>query len=331
MLETVLKIGKAFRESPTGLKHHRYIAQCKIDKDKWKILRLSLPVNKDFSFDFNGIKEITDENIIKDKLFYLTFKTSDADTSIKYVYGDIYYFRNKQGKESGNYRTTTYSRYNAFERAKTAITDLRNKRILDFRATYETKKEEIEKILLEYTSWKGNSDYNAIFLHFDFKDKDWYDNEDIDELNRLMINHFCSEINNERVTGLVFNSLLYRTICSGDEKNDIQFPFFSNLHKYKSRLFSSEDVSDLFYAIDYTEKPSLKPVNFRVGAANEKIKIIVLPRGENLNANDFEQFNLSREEVIKIANDSGNNDLLFVPLVERVGSNIIAFDVVFTK
>lgn len=72
-------------------------------------------------------------------------------------------------------------------------------------------------------------------------------------------------------------------------------------------------------------------MNFRVGAANEKIKIIVLPRGENLNANDFEQFNLSREEVIKIANDTGNNDLLFVPLVERVGSNIIAFDVVFTK
>ena len=59
MLETVLKIGKAFRESPTGLKHHRYVKPCPQDTDKRKILRLSLPVNEDFSFHFNGIKEIS--------------------------------------------------------------------------------------------------------------------------------------------------------------------------------------------------------------------------------------------------------------------------------
>ncbi|MDP2842637.1 MAG: hypothetical protein Q8O06_03225, partial [Acetobacterium sp.] len=91
MLETVLKIGKAFRESPTGLKHHRYIKPCPQDTDKRKILRLSLPVNENFSFDFNGVKEISDENVIRDKLFYLTFKTSDADGFVKYIFGDIYY------------------------------------------------------------------------------------------------------------------------------------------------------------------------------------------------------------------------------------------------
>lgn len=103
MLETVLKIGKAFRESPTGLKHHRYVKPCPQDTDKRKILRLSLPVNKDFSFDFNGIKEITDENVIRDKLFYLTFKTSDADGLVKYIFGDIYYSLSK-GAEGGYYR-----------------------------------------------------------------------------------------------------------------------------------------------------------------------------------------------------------------------------------
>lgn len=333
MLETVLRIGEAFRKSPTGLKHHRYVMPCPQDTEKRKILRLSLPVNKDFSFDFNSIKEITDENIIRDKLFYLTFKTSDADTSIKYVYGDVYYARDKKNKESGNFRTITYSAYNAFERAKTAIAGLQNKRILDFRTAYEREKVQIEKILLEYPSWKNNFDYSAIFLHFDFQDgvKDWYTKEELEDINRLMINHFCSEIRNDKANGFVFNSMLYRTICSGDEKNDIQFPFFSNVHKYKSSLFSSNDVSDLFYAIDYTEKPSLRPVDFWVGGANEKIKIIVLPRGENLNAVDFEQFNISREEVIKIANDTGNNDLLFAPLVEKVGSSIISFDVIFVK
>lgn len=103
MLETVLKIGKAFRESPTGLKHHRYVKPCPQDTDKRKTLRLSLPVNENFSFDFNGIKEITDENIIKDKLFYPTFKTSDADGLVKYIFGDIYYSLSK-GMEGGYYR-----------------------------------------------------------------------------------------------------------------------------------------------------------------------------------------------------------------------------------
>ncbi|BBO16692.1 conserved hypothetical protein [Candidatus Brocadia pituitae] len=103
MLETVLKIGKAFRESPTGLKHHRYVKQCPQDTDKRKILRLSLPVNEDFRFDFNGIKEITDENIIRDMLFYPTFKTSDADGLVKYIFGDIYYSLSK-GAEGGYYR-----------------------------------------------------------------------------------------------------------------------------------------------------------------------------------------------------------------------------------
>ena len=333
MLETVLKIGKAFRESPTGLKHHRYVKQCPQDTDKRKVLRLSLPVNNDYSFGFNGITEITDENIIKDKLFYLTFKTSDADTSIKYVFGDIYYIRDKKDKESGNYRTKIYSKYNAFERAQDVLKNLQNKRILDFRGTYENQKEKIEKLILEYNSWNKNSSYDAIFLHFDFMrdTKEWHAKEVLDELNRLMINHFCSEIKNSKVEGLVFNTMLYRTISSGDEKNDIQFPFFNNSHKYKSRVFSLDDIKNLFYAINYTEKPSIKPFYLGVGAANEKIKIIVLPRGENLNAEDFEQFNVSREEVVKIANDTGINDLLFAPLVEKVGSSIISFDVIFVK
>jgi hypothetical protein len=296
-------------------------------------LRLSLPVNEDFSFDFNGIKEITDENIIRDKLFYPTFKTSDNDTSIKYVFGDIYYRRDKKDKESGNYRTKTYDKYNAFERAQDVLKNLQNKRILDFRGAYENQKEKTERLILEYNSWNKNSSYDAIFLHFDFMrdTKEWHAKEVLDELNRLMIDHFCSEIKNSKVEGLVFNKMLYRTICSGDEKNDIQFPFFNNSHKYKSRVFSLDDIKNLFYAIHYTEKPSIKPFYLGVGAANEKIKIIVLPRGENLNAEDFEQFNVSREEVVKIANDTGINDLLFAPLVEKVGSSIISFDVIFAK
>lgn len=99
MLDTVLEIGKAFRNSATGLKHHRYVKQCPKDNDKQKILRLSLPVKKDFTFDFDKIKIITDENL-QEKLYYLTFKTSDADGLVKYIFGDIYHTLVK-GKEVG--------------------------------------------------------------------------------------------------------------------------------------------------------------------------------------------------------------------------------------
>jgi hypothetical protein len=103
MLETVLAIGKAFRESTTLLKHHRYIRQCPQDNEKNMVLRLSLPVDKNFRFDLDGIKEITDENVIKDGLFYLTFKTADADSLVKYIFGDIYYSLEK-GKDGGYYK-----------------------------------------------------------------------------------------------------------------------------------------------------------------------------------------------------------------------------------
>ncbi len=103
MLETVLKIGKALRGSPSGLKHHRYIKPCPKDSETRKILRLTLPLKNSFQFDFERIEEIKDENIIKDKLFYPTFKTSEADGLVKYIFGDIYYSLSK-GKEVGYYR-----------------------------------------------------------------------------------------------------------------------------------------------------------------------------------------------------------------------------------
>jgi len=103
MLDTVLSIGKAFRNSPNALKHNQYILKCPLDTDKSKVLRLSIPVTKDFNFDFNELNEITDENVIVDKLFYLKFKTADADGLVKYIWGDIFYTLTK-GAEGGYYR-----------------------------------------------------------------------------------------------------------------------------------------------------------------------------------------------------------------------------------
>lgn len=103
MLDTVLTIGKALRNSPNAIKHNQYIEACPIETDKNKVLRLSIPVSEDFQFNLEQLSEITDENVIREKLFYLKFKTSDADGLVKYIWGDIYYTL-KKGAEGGYYR-----------------------------------------------------------------------------------------------------------------------------------------------------------------------------------------------------------------------------------
>jgi hypothetical protein len=106
-LDTVLQIGKAFRNSENNLKYFKYVESCPKDKDgNWPIC-ITIPVKSDFSFDWNNIT-FTPENK-RDTLYYLKFKPSNNDSSAKkYLFGDIYYVRNsevnkKKISEFGNY------------------------------------------------------------------------------------------------------------------------------------------------------------------------------------------------------------------------------------
>jgi hypothetical protein len=123
-LDTILKIGKTLREGANDkMKHFRYAASPKADKDGNYPICITIPVNEDFSFDWSGIFKMPQKNM--DSLYYLRYKTSDSDTSpTKYMFGDIYYQINrpfdkagriKGGKESGNY---ILIKSNAFENAK---------------------------------------------------------------------------------------------------------------------------------------------------------------------------------------------------------------------
>ena len=328
MLETVLKIGKIFRKSEESFKYHRYIRQCPIDTNKRKILRYSIPVDKDFHFKIDEIKEITDENIINNKLFYLTFKTSDADTVTRYVYGDIHYNINKEGKEiGGNYKIEE----DVFEKAKETIKENNNETIWRFREGFKKQRNEIESILLQYkTDIEVNSKYNSIFLHFDFENKSyWYNKEELDEIDRLLVNYFFKSENNKE---FVLNVMLHRTLCSGNEKNDIQFPDFDIKKKYSTHLFSLEESRDLFYAINYTEKPLIKIMK-------ADINIIVLPQGDNISATEYDKFNkrpLNLEHEVdkenEIAEANNPSEELFDPFFkEEIAGEDIKFDLIFSK
>lgn len=99
-LETVLQIGKVLRSSENSLKYFKYVEPCPKDRDgNWPIC-ITIPVNADFSFNWEGM-EITPENQ-REKLYYLRYSTSDNDSSPKkYLFGDICYTRKSEIDKTG--------------------------------------------------------------------------------------------------------------------------------------------------------------------------------------------------------------------------------------
>lgn len=397
-LDTVLKIGKALRSTEDNLKYFKYVNSCPKDKDgTYSPFCISIPVLEDFTIDWNNTA-LVPENI-KSSLFFLKFKTSDGDSSVKYIFGDIHYVKSstikKDGsidkKEGGYYRLgnpegRAAQQKSSFERGETDMTDIlksyKNGVLSQFHSNLDLDLEILEKILsnisgieayfsdrpdLQFLDFLNNEeilkkaiikqvyqkagaknlkklkieseldmlteeekekllfyDYGDIFIHFDFPNNThWYQFEtELELITKKMLSDFVENSEN----GKVFKKTLYKTICSGDKKNDWQFPGFTTNNKHKSKAFSDDDILDLFYAIDYSSRGRT--------ISGTDIKIITLPRGENLKAKDFEDFSKNRsEEQIKAKNEliDNNSEPLF-DLFEKEGEeNITSFDVIFCK
>ena len=116
---------------------------------------------------------------------------------------------------------------------------------------------------------------------------------------------------------------LYKTLCSGDAKNDIQFPNFQISAKHKAKSFSLEEIQNLFYAIDYSKK----------GAVNlDDVKLIVLPNGDNLTSKDYENFASNANESV-VDRKNTQVDILFSWFDEEteMESVVTRFDMIFSK
>ncbi|MFB6306503.1 MAG: hypothetical protein ABEH43_05870, partial [Flavobacteriales bacterium] len=352
-----------------------------------------------------------------DSLFYLTFKTSSADTLVKYIFGDIYFSLDAKVKnkgdievmENGFYRLTNENAYgvyknSSFQRAKVDFEKLKkgflekgqsesdsnfldNWIIKHFRDSFSKDENFIEKILrnipalekyfqndksigltefleneaildqyfieqvLNKTSKKNlkkvfGEDFDVedksiddlskaekeklkqlgsgqIFLHFDFDGKHWYEfSNDLDIITEQMLNTFFEKTEK----GLAPHKMLYKNLCTGNKKNDAQFPGFISLSKYKSKYFTPKDAKNLFYAKEYSERRLLT-------IRGTDIYMIVLPRGKNLNANDYSEFSEKANEKRMLARNQRDNDEdpLLIPLSINENNNITAFDFIFSK
>lgn len=333
MLDTLLEIGKTLRKSGR-LRHHRYIKPAPMSDKKMSVVYFSLPVCEDFSFDLHNISKIEDEDLIRYELFSLAYKTSDSDNQVKYIFGDISFGIDKKG---GYFVGTTYyqlaepnktnhKRKSSFERGDSEVDVFKGSIIEKFRNSFSKDKEQIETFL------KENGKEQICFLHFDFQGKHWYQFEDeLEAINNKLLDDFVKEQNGE----FVLQKSLYRGIASA--KKNLPFPQFTEESIYKVKSFKSKnDVLDLLYAVDYSEAAIITP--------SKEIKINVLPKGKNLNAEQIEDFfdrknKVEDEELIgEILNqknklDDGRNfiDKIFEPVLFEVAENITEFDFIFYK
>ena len=160
-------------------------------------------------------------------------------------------------------------------------------------------------------------------MHFSYEDgngdeKSWYDFSNTFELvTQKMLKEYVAETNG----GLVLNKNLWHTICSGDKKNDIQFPNFAWENRYKTRGFTESDIEDLFYGVTYAKKGKM--------ISGSEYKLIVLPFGKNLKADDLKLFIEKKNESSIILSNEYSDDLISSALGSS--STFTSFDFIFVK
>ena len=164
------------RNSNNSLKYFKYVQPCPRDKKGNSPLCLSFKVNDDFSIDFNCVSIIPENQ--RDKLYYLTFKTSDNDGLVKYLYGDIYYehYTKLEKNEGGYYRLANPNHSNkafqssSFYRGKTdfASIDTKSRTLSQIRTGIEKSIERIETILKYSSAIECYFENNTNISFFDY-------------------------------------------------------------------------------------------------------------------------------------------------------------------
>jgi len=167
-LDTILKIGKALRTSNGNLKHFKYVKPCPKDKKgEYLPTCVSIPIREDFSIDWNAIFLLPENE--KEDLYYLTFKTSDGDSSVKYLFGDIYYgttstFKKDKSiekKERGFYKLgdpngRAAQQKSSFERGQSSFEEILKKykqdTLVEFRKSFSRDNHVFAKVLSSITA-----------------------------------------------------------------------------------------------------------------------------------------------------------------------------------
>ncbi|GIV39347.1 MAG: hypothetical protein KatS3mg087_2146 [Patescibacteria group bacterium] len=363
MLETIVEIGKIVQQHPQGMQYHRYFNPVKQDIDVYRkkkdnnnnpiepvIYKIPVDSKEDRLFiNLEQKEEIKDEDYIK-LLYTLNYKTSDRDSSKRYLYGDISYahYPKKTGsaiiEENGNYRLLKKSSFDAAEEQAATLPE--DSFIVKFRHAFKERKEEIEALLKSHP---------AVILHFCFEGgKFWYEQEEaMQVLKKHILESFAYPVNTDELKGFSLKKgLITMGVSEDDNKRSVltnktltDSPLFK--HSYQMYLFNSlDDIWALMYAMGFAETAFFKP--------DSNVHVVALPHGPNITADALIEFFTTPGKTIEKAVDkekalkdkqqataAKNNstdeqdewDVLFEPMTHALThapfSNDIAYDIVF--
>ena len=191
------------------------------------------------------------------------------------------------------------------------------KRLLKKKESFEELSEETRTKLLKY------SDHH-VYIHFEFEEKQhWYDFHESFQLIKNKLNTELIEgINgeNDDVSFIVPHKSIYRTLCSGDKKNDVQTPKFTLDARKKSFFFKSQDQFEEFL---YTG--SILNRRFRT-LFNTDISLFVYPaviKGEQFSAVEYDKFFFEKKDERRLTADP------LIPFFDDKTVKFTRFDFVF--
>ena len=150
------------------------------------------------------------------------------------------------------------TKYNKDQKGKNKIED-------NAKLDYSKLPEETKSSFLECFN-------HSVFLHFKFHGdkKNWYEQE---ECCKIIYGDLIKKIAKKREGNrCVLTKSVYPTVCTADEKNDIQFPSFEVNKQYNSFYLNGEsELFDLLYADGILKR-------YRQTIKRTNIRILVLPR-----------------------------------------------------
>ncbi|MBN1990035.1 MAG: hypothetical protein JW783_11600 [Bacteroidales bacterium] len=332
MLDTVIKIGKLYRQAPNAHIYHEQVNSVVKDvealrknKDKdgnpIETTFYEVPVidkGDSFLFDLDNLRTIEDEDK-KKSLYYLNFKTSKKDAEKRYLLGDICYshFFDKKGdlQEFGNYRLFgKWEKRSSFDGAEEIAKTMENLFIHKFRDEYRKKKLELEELIKSKLS---------VVLHFSFIGLSWFE---VDGL-LIAIDEIITQnlvVKDPETGHLVLDKYLYKTLGGIT-------PGFDEKYKYKNKVFTSDDIISIMYATEAYQQPKVR-IN--------DIGIILLPHSDQLTSQDivtfFEKKTVSVDEARhgeeSLVTEVGINiDDLFGEAINNPFNERVKFDIIFSS
>lgn len=255
-LQTIIQIGHKIRNELSkeeSLQYHRFIKKAPDYSAKQPYTYFQIDVKPNFEIDFNSLKVITDENIIKTRYFYMKFKTGEADAMTKYLFGDIAYPEFfKSGDPENN---AAGFRLNSFLRGKEDANRIPNEKLKSFRLSLE---ENLDALLSLF------KEKEFCYIHFNFSGKCWYETDVFNDVETFLVSNFVKKENG----CLSLTAFLTRTLSESEGR----LPNFEISNTHKAKYFISlEEVKDLLYGLDFQQKSKVN--------AGKEIMINMLPKG----------------------------------------------------